>query len=159
MPQVITSGLTKWNGRARTLDAAILLLLARLAVRILPLRYLRFWLGALTSVQAANPAQALPAGQLSHARALARRVERAAQRLPGESRCLPRAMALHRLLARSGIASLLVIAIHRADRAGPQAFHAWVEHGGEMLVGQCDRADYGAVMTFALPRPAPGATR
>lgn len=78
----------------------------------------------------------------------ARRVERAANRLPGRSKCLPKAMALQWILRRNAIASRLVIAIHKTDRQHDHSFHAWVEVGGEMVIGHCDRASYSCMASF-----------
>lgn len=83
------------------------------------------------------------------ARAIGRRVERAAMRLPVHTKCLPRAITAQWLMSRQGLHARLVIAVHRHDRSGEHAFHAWVEHGDEIVVGHCDRADYAPVMILA----------
>ena len=56
-------------------------------------------------------------------------------------------MALQWMLARRDIPSLLVIAILR-DRtdADDDEYHAWVEQGGRMIIGQCERTDYQPII-------------
>jgi hypothetical protein len=58
-------------------------------------------------------------------------VGRALRHLPFDSRCLMRSLVLTSLLARRGIASELVIAVH--PESGLQA-HAWVESRGVPLL-------------------------
>lgn len=115
-------------------EAMLLLLAARLLVSWVRLgRWLR-----LLGRQAAEPRRAQArAGD----RQLARAVERATLRLPGESKCLPRAMALHWLLARRGRPGQLVIGVLPGDQRGRlEDLHAWVECGEEVLIGQLDLA-------------------
>lgn len=106
-----------------------------------------------TQIPESPPAEAFDGPRHAHARLLAGCVERAAERLPGTSKCLPKAVALQVLLRLAGIPSRLVIAFHVTDRTGPDAYHAWTEVCGEMLVGECNRAEYRSIMTFDQPRP------
>ena len=73
---------------------------------------------------------------ISRSKRLAAQVERAAARLPFESQCLPRAMALSWLLRRTGIKHSFVFAV-RPDsfRDNPDALHAWVESEGVRMIG------------------------
>lgn len=77
------------------------------------------------------------AGCLGTARQLAAHVERGAWRLGLPVKCLPRAMALSWLLRRRGIAHRLIVAVRpQAEREGAaDALHAWVECGGETVLG------------------------
>ena len=114
-------------------EAALLLLAARLLVAWLRLRWWRRLLGPM----ATGPGTAL-ANDAD--RRLARAVERAARRLPGNSKCLPKAMALHWMLARRGRPAQLVIAVlPGAARGGLDDLHAWVECGPEILIGAMDQ--------------------
>ena len=70
------------------------------------------------------------------ARQLAADVEWAASRLPFPTKCLPRAMALSWMLRRSRIAHAVVVAVRPSKlRQEPDALHAWVEVGGEKILG------------------------
>ena len=95
-----------WQGRMRTAHAMAALSLAQLAVTLVPLRRWRSTLGAKPCKEPAEPD--VKAGE---ARRIAGAVERAAERLPFATKCLPRAVALSWLLRRRAIGHSLVIAI------------------------------------------------
>ncbi len=80
---------------------------------------------------------------------LAAAIERAALRLPVATKCLARAVALQWRLRLSGIPSELVVAFHATDRSGDDGFHAWIEHGGQIIIGHCDRTLYRPVLTLS----------
>ena len=138
--------------RRQTLGAMLYLTKARFVVRFLAFSRWRGSLGTLLEMPrdqaCSSPPPDLDATSISQARAIARRVERAANRLPGESKCLPKAMALQWMMQRAGLPSRLVIAIHRYERASNDTYHAWVEVSQEMLIGHCDRSDYAGVAGF-----------
>jgi hypothetical protein len=114
-------------------EALALLVLARLLVAGPPLRWWRRWLGPLTSAPSADPPTTAD-------HRLARAVERATQRLPGGAKCLPRAIVLHWMLRRRQRPSQLVIAVLPGSvRGGADDLHAWIETGGEVLIGQLDQ--------------------
>jgi hypothetical protein len=114
-------------------EAALLLLAARLLVASLRLGHWRRCLGSVAT--AATTGIATDSDRL-----LAKAVDRATLRLPGQSKCLPRAMALHWMLARRGQGAQLVIAVlPGAARGGLDDLHAWVEAGEEILIGQLDQ--------------------
>jgi len=137
-----------------TLRAAANLGAARLAVRLLPFSFLRMSLGGNRSAPLRSEIERGNSDrELAVARYWAGRVERAALRLPGESRCLPKAAALFWMLRRRQIEARLVIAIHRSERRGAHAYHAWLEHAGAMIVGACERSEYREIMAFqTLPQ-------
>ena len=56
-------------------------------------------------------------------------------------------MALQWMLARRGMSSLVVIAVvkDRAHSVGDE-YHAWVEQGGRMIIGECDRYAYQPII-------------
>jgi Transglutaminase-like superfamily len=73
--------------------------------------------------------------RLREARRLGRAVTRALRIVPGDTRCLMRALVLTRVLARRGIPSKLVI----GARTTPSFFaHAWVEHAGQPVLAAGD---------------------
>lgn len=113
------------------------LALARLLVTRIPLRRWRGLLGPI------NPEPSTGSGADASTRLFARAVVRGAARLPFETKCLPRAIALHTMLRRSGHASQLVIGVrdshNRARKQGPlEDLHAWVETHGEIIIGALD---------------------
>lgn len=124
----------RWRGRRATLEAAALLALARSLVAYVPLARWRRSLGRPAHGERGDPALRLAANL--PARRLARAVERAARRLPGESLCLPRAMALQWMLRRRATDALLVIGVRPEQRRGGlDDLHAWIVRDGEILIG------------------------
>lgn len=116
-----------WRLRARTLEAAGWLIAARFAVGFIGIERWRGHLGL-----AGAPDQ----DDIAEARRLARHVDRAAGRMLVESKCLPRAIALSRMLRCRGIAHRLVIAARPAGaRSGADDLHAWIELGGTIVLG------------------------
>ena len=133
-----------WTNRRLTAEAAWRIVLARALVRFVPLGRWRDTLG--TSIGLPVIAETGSEPQPT-ALSCARAVGRAAARLPGTSKCLPQAMALQWMLARRGMSSLLVIAIvkDRAHADGDE-YHAWVEQGGRMIIGECERSAYQPII-------------
>lgn len=114
-------------------EALVLLAAARLLVAGLRFGHWRHLLGPVTTAVQTRPASAAD-------RLLAKAVERASLRLPGQSKCLPRAMALHWMLRRRNRPAQLVIAVlPGAVRGGVDDLHAWVECGEEVLIGALDQ--------------------
>lgn len=152
------SGANIWQQRLSTLRAMTYLATARALVRLFPFAWYRWTVGAPSAGPIADEAdQSFPPSPGDPAQ-LARRIERAAMRLPGESKCLAKAIALQWMLRRIGQPGLIVIAVHRRERIARHAYHAWLDHDGAMLVGSCDRADYREVMRFDPHQEAPTGT-
>lgn len=88
------------------------------------------WRGSLGAALAGD------ATEQASAQMVARRVERAAERLPFTTKCLPRAMALSWLLRRQAIGHSVVIAVRPAEsRGSTDDLHAWVETDGVKVMG------------------------
>ncbi len=113
------------------------MLLARWLVSHVPLRY---WRKALGHRTAAEPGDAtLRLAENLAARRLARAVGRAVRRLPGETRCLPQAIALHWLLrVRRSSGTLVIGVLQRQSRGQLGDLHAWLVRHGEVLLGASD---------------------
>jgi hypothetical protein len=109
-----------------------LLCLARILVAFVPLRQ---WRGSL-GFGAVSGDDVSPGDLLGQAERLARRVERAAWRLPIEAKCLPQAMALSWMLRRERTPHRVVIAVRPPElRNSADGLHAWVEFGGTIILG------------------------
>lgn len=114
-------------------EALVLLAAARLLVAGVRLGRWRHLLGPV-----ATAAQARSASDGD--RLLAKAVERASLYLPGQTKCLPQAMALHWMLRRRDRPAQLVIAVlPDAARGGVDDLHAWVACGDEILIGALDQ--------------------
>lgn len=142
-----------WQARAATVEGMAWLAIARLLVAAIPFGRWRPWLGAPVAPQDGDLELRLDAnlGQ----RRLARAVVRATRRLPGESRCLARAMALHWMLRRRGLGGVLHIGVLPGEARGTlDDLHAWVTRSGEVLLGAGDKPH---AALFAAANPECGA--
>lgn len=127
-----------WRGRWATAEAMAWLILARLVIARIPFGRWRRWLGTPVAPLADDPRLHLDANLAQ--RRLARAVERAAGRLPGESRCLARAMALHLMLRRRAMGGVLHIGVlPGSERGSLDDLHAWVTRLDEVLIGASDQ--------------------
>ena len=120
------------------MEAVAWLALARLLVAHVRFGRWRPWLGTPVAPQAGDATLRLDINLAQ--RRLARAVVRAAGRLPGESRCLPQAMALHWMLRRRGLGGVLHVGVLPGEARGTlDDLHAWVTRGGEVLLGADDK--------------------
>jgi hypothetical protein len=121
-------GRVSWAERRALVEACVLLPSVHLLQRRLPFAR---WHALLLRPAHQRPGVGSPA--LS-ARQLAWAVGVAADWLPGEYKCLPRAYAAHWLLTRHGHACELQVGVAR-DAQGKVEAHAWVVYQGEIIVG------------------------
>jgi hypothetical protein len=127
-----------------------LLLLARALVAWVPFSRWNTSLGKPVDPQSTDPTLRLPHNLA--ARRLARAVERAAARLPGGSKCLPRAMALQWLLHRRGLGAVLQFGVRPGERRGGlDDLHAWVTRDGEVLIGASKERHHAVLAMSAEP--------
>lgn len=123
-----------WHSRIATVQAMLLLLLAQQLIARVPLARWRRSLGVPTSQELCEGAERLDRNL--PARRLARAVEHAAEIMPGDFRCLPRAVALQWMLKCHRIGSVIYIGVLRGPKRGDlHDLHAWVVRGGEVLIG------------------------
>ena len=112
----------------------------RLLLWVVPFRFARRLISARTSV---SPALAqIPVRRLSWS------VQASAKRIPAAS-CLTQALALHWLLARAGQAANLRVGVAKDGSRG-LASHAWLEHEGEILIGDNGELDrYSPILAWS----------
>ena len=138
-----------WRARGATLEAMVWLMCARCLIAWVPFGRWRPWLGKPVGAEPGDPLLRLDDNLAG--RRLARAVARAAGRLPGESRCLPRAMALQWMLRRRGLGSVLHIGVLPGNARGSlDDLHAWVTRLGEVLIG-ADEKPHRALFAAANP--------
>ena len=141
-----------WRRRGATVEAMAWLVLARLLVARVAFGRWRPWLGTPIAPQAGDPRLQLDANLAP--RRLARAVTRACARLPCETRCLARAMALHWMLRRRALGGVLHIGVLPGHtRGGLDDLHAWITRSGEVLIGADDKP-HRALFAAANPRRA-----
>lgn len=129
--------------RACLLEAACWLGFARLAILVLPFRWLAPRLGKL---MAQSPTEtAAPTALLDR---ISWSVGAASRRLPWESTCLTMAMAGKAMLRRRGIASTLYLGVAREPTAGLHS-HAWLRCGDRILTGEQTMSGFTIISTFA----------
>ena len=105
---------------------------AQLAIAALPFGWWRKTVGQDGDSQAGRTVN----DGLKQALALAAVVERAADRLPMSTKCLPRSITLSWMLRRKGIGHAMVFAVRPADlRSSNDALHAWIEVQGRKVIG------------------------
>ncbi len=125
-----------WRLRRLTLEAMLRLSAAWLLVRFVPLGYWRGRLGRAAPANAPDACAPDDLAAIAQARRLAVHVERAAARLPLATKCLPRAVALARMLqARGQPYSLRIATRPPHERSGANDLHAWIEVGQVKVIG------------------------
>lgn len=133
--------------RAMGLEAALFLLLARLLVKYVPMRYWRRRLVTAREPESTGvPPPHAPDRRLP--RRVARVVRRAAHHVPFPAVCLPQAMTLQWMLRRRGVGSCLVLGARRKAHCPGLDFHAWLTVGGECVIGQSEIETYVALPPF-----------
>jgi len=105
--------------------------LARLAVLVLPFRWIVPSLGALKKE---TPANGLSDAQFVTVQLVTRAIARASRYTPWDSNCLAQALAAKRMLQRRGLASTLYLGAMLTDKRGLEA-HAWVRCGAIYVSG------------------------
>jgi len=132
--------------RAYLREAAVMLLLARLAVRFVSSAKIFAW--------ADRRPRHVRRFVVDDIAWVAWAVENLGARPWMNALCLPRALAAHAMLRRRGIDSRLCLGVAR-DRgaAGALSAHAWVEIGNDKIVGGAEAGGFTRLATFggALP--------
>jgi hypothetical protein len=124
--------------RLLVLEAALWLGLSRLMLLILPIGRIAPWL---QRVPDSGPRDLATVLAVRHA------VTIAARNVPWNAVCLPQAMAAKAMLARRGQGSALHLGAGKLDGGGLAA-HAWLEAGGEIVVGEAGVADMAPLARF-----------
>jgi hypothetical protein len=119
-------------------EAAIMLILARLAVRFVSPARVFAW--------AKRPPQRIRRFAVDEVGWITWAVENIGARPWMNALCLPHALAAHAMLRRRGIASRLCLGI--ASEGGELAAHAWVEVGNDKIVGGADADAFTRLAEF-----------
>lgn len=118
------------NARSRRLEieAVLVLVLARLAVRLIPFRWLVLWF------ERSPRGEELRGPRRRRARREVRVAIRNASRcLPGRTACGPRAIAAQTMLRRRGVSTVLYLGIG-PEVAGMRG-HTWLKDGNSPVLG------------------------
>jgi hypothetical protein len=124
-------------------EAAVMLVLARLAVRFVPTARIFAW-----ADRAPRRIRRFAVDEIAW---VAWAIEILGTKPWINALCLPRALAAHAMLRRRGIASRLCLGVARERDA--LSAHAWVEIGGDKIVGGAEADGFTPIATFggALP--------
>jgi hypothetical protein len=119
-------------------EAAVMLIVARLAVRVVPPARIFAW--------ANRPPRRIRRFATDEASWIAWAVETVGAKPWMGALCLPRALAAHAMLRRRGIASRLCLGVARDG--GKLAAHAWVEIGDDKIVGGAAAGGFTRLAAF-----------
>ena len=122
--------------RRLVLKAAFMICGARAALWLLPFRTVRDLLDrAAKPPSGTRPMETVPPGRI------ARLVEATSRNLPGLGTCLTQALTARVLLIGRGYPAVLRIGVVKGENGALEA-HAWVESGGEVVIGGYDLERY-----------------
>ena len=124
-------------------EAAVMLVLARLAVRFVSPARIFAW--------ANRPPRRIRRFAVDEIGWVSWAVENLGAKSWMNALCLPRALAAHAMLRRRGIASRLCLGVAR-DR-GALGAHAWVEIGNDKIVGGAEASGFTRLATFGGATP------
>lgn len=113
--------------RALLIEAALMLTVASLVIALVPFRRIAKWASALTI--APRPAQ-----DLAKVGRAGKAIEAWGRRLPWKTVCFQKGLALHWMLQRRDIASLLHYGVDRHAEQGLRA-HVWISVNGDIVMG------------------------
>jgi hypothetical protein len=147
-------GLSGANKRVLAESLATLAMVS-LAIRLAPFRFV---------VKAAKGGDARPATTPEARTAVARcrwAVEKWSERVPWRTVCFQKGLALHMMLRRRGIASILHYGVMQNEARGLTA-HVWISESDRIVMGGEIASDYTELARWpaaASTEPAPGRRR
>lgn len=124
-------------------EAALLLVAAKLALLVVPFRRLAPSLGKRVSVETA----VVDHDQQETVQAVAWAVDSMAERFPWHSSCFARAIVGKRMLDSRRIPGLLYLGV-RKDDSGRLYAHAWLKSGEVYVTGGLEESAYSPIATF-----------
>lgn len=119
-------------------EAAFMLALARIAVRLVPPARILAW--------ANRPPRSIHRFAGDETKWISWAIEDIAARPWMHALCLPRALAAHAMLRRRGIASRLCLGVARSGNE--IGAHAWVETGRDKVVGALEAEGFTRIAAF-----------
>ncbi|MFQ5349576.1 MAG: lasso peptide biosynthesis B2 protein [Thermoanaerobaculia bacterium] len=136
-----------WADRALLAEAALALAASRLAVLLVPFRWIAPRLG---ETMAHTPREDPADPELL--RRIGWSVSVASRNLPWTSRCLAEAIAGKMMLKRRGVPSTLYLGLAKQGEVDLEA-HAWLRCGSRVLTGERVSEGYTVIASFAEPTP------
>lgn len=136
-----------WSEQWTLLEAVCLVAVARLAVLLLPFRWISRWVGPRCSQ--ADDVFGEPADEVLNRVSWA--VKAAGRRVPWRSECFEQALTACAMLRRRGGSGAVYFGVSKSGD-GELAAHAWVRCGGTMVCGGRGHRTFTVVSTFAFGR-------
>ena len=130
--------------RAYLREATVALFLARVALRLWPVRKVFLWVD--------RPLRKINRFASDEAAWTAWAVGRAAQSSGLKTLCLPCALAMHAMLRRRGIGSRLCLGVSRRHRQ--LVAHAWIEVGSKSFMAASDSGPMRDLAAFGGEAPS-----
>jgi len=121
----------------------LMLILARLAVRVLPAAWILSWARR-------SPRRVMRFHVTEAADWVRWAIESAGQSGVAKANCLPRALAAQAMLRRRGVPSRLCLGVAREGEA--LSAHAWLELGQQILVGGAEAPQFTRLVEFGGER-------
>jgi len=132
------------NRRWLIIEAAFYLLLARLALGLLPFRKMVWFLNRVPKPSRLSEAQrGLLRTEVSWA------ITATAAHLPGKTVCFPRGIAAQTMLQRRGIATTLYYGAATLPEEGFAA-HVWVQDGEQGVVGHLEAGQFNVLAVYPV---------
>ena len=117
-----------------------------MAIRLLPFKRV--------AASAAREPRAVAPGDAAAVRDACWAVEAAARRVPWRTVCFQKGLALHWMLRRRGVASVLHYGVGKGIAGAEIAAHVWISVGGEIVIGGEEAPRFACVATFPAAPPA-----
>ncbi len=140
--------LLSWEDRLLALETVFILGFSRLAVILLPFRWIAHFLG---EVNKETPTRTTSFDQT--VLRLGKIIKLAAPHTPWKSNCLAQAIAGKIMLTRRHIPSTLYIGVTKdKDHSADLSAHAWLRCGDRMVTGDQNRQDFTIVGRFGASK-------
>lgn len=131
-----------WNDRLLLAEATASLVAASLAVGVLPFRW------AMRGAEKPPRGRAAPlADDAATVDRVRWAVEAGARHLPWRMVCIQKGLAVHRMLRRRGVPTILHYGVARDDAQGLKA-HVWVTEGELDIIGGREAAGHVRIASF-----------
>jgi hypothetical protein len=131
--------------RRLLIEAALLTGVARLAVMLLPFRWIAAWLGR----QKEETAAGCDGENQQVLSRLRWAVAAASRHVPWQAKCLVQAMTARSMLKRRSITGTLYLGLAK-DPQGKLQAHAWLRSGDTIVAGGVSMRTFTVVSTFAF---------
>ena len=144
-PRAVALWQASWTDRCLLVECVLLLALSRLAVLLLPFRWLAARLGGLNeeSSQDDHPATLPQVEQMGVI------IRRASRHTFWNSNCFAQALTAHVMLRRRRIGSTIYMGLRTDEQTSELKGHAWLRSGSRMITGTPQHQTYQCVATFA----------